>query len=217
MNYKRICELLIEKGINIIDINNTYIDEEVVIESGTTIYPNVSIRGKSYIGKNNIIDMNTIIINSKIGTNNHIISSYISDSTIGNENIIGPFANIRENSNIHNKVLIGNFVEVKNSDINDETYSKHLSYIGDSFIGNNVNIGAGTIFANFNSITKEKNSSTVEDNVSIGANAVLISPVTLKKSSIVAAGSVITEDVEEYALGIARNRQINKQNYNKNA
>lgn len=215
MKYKNKCEELLKKGVNIIDINHTYIDDEVQIEVGTTIYPNVSIRGNSFIGKDNIIDMNSIIIDSKIGNNNHIISSYIENSEVGNNNEIGPFAHLEKQAIVTDDIVIGNFVEVKKSFIGKGTKAKHLTYIGDSKLGNKVNVGAGTIFANYNSKTKEKNSSIVEDNVSIGANSVLVAPVTLKKSSFIAAGSIITKDVEEYALGIARSRQVNKENFNK--
>ena len=89
----------------------------------------------------------------------------------------------------------------------------NLSYIGDANLGNKVNVGAGTIFANYNSKTKQKNRTKVEDNVSIGSNSVLVAPITLKKSSFIAAGSTITNDVEEYSLGIARSRQVNKENF----
>lgn len=215
MNYKKICEHLLERGITIIDINNTYIDEEVVIEEGTIIYPNTSIRGNSHIGKNNIIDMNSIIIDSTIGNNNKIISSHIENTEIGDNNVIGPFARLRGNAVIKNSVVIGNFVEVKNSIINDGVKSKHLSYLGDANIGYNVNIGGGTITANLNGKDKIKNKSTICDYAYIGANSVLVAPVTINKKGLIAAGSIITKDVEEYSLAIARSRQINKLNYNK--
>jgi len=213
MNYKDICKKLIDNGVNIIDINTTYIDESVVIEEGTIIYPNTSIRGETVIGKDNIIDMNSIIIDSNIGNNNHLKSSYIENSNIGSSNEIGPFAHIKNQTIITDKTVIGNFVEIKKSIIGEGSKVKHLSYLGDVTLGRNVNIGAGSIFANYNSITKEKNKTLVEDNVSIGANSVLISPVTLKRNSFIAAGSIITYDVEEYCLAIARSRQINKINY----
>ena len=215
MDYKKTCEKFIKKGVSIIDINNTYIDDNVQIDVGTVIYPNVSIRGDSIIGKNNIIDMNSVIIESNIGDNNHIRSSYIENSTIENNNEIGPFSHIRNDSFIHNNITIGNFVEIKKSNIHDGTKSKHLSYLGDAEIFENVNIGAGVITANLNGKSKIKNKTLISDNVYVGANSVLIAPVTLNKNSIIAAGSIITKDVGEYDLAIARNRQINKSNYNK--
>lgn len=213
MNCIEKCEQLINLGVKIVDINHTYIDDNVIIDEGTIIYPNVAIRGNTKIGKNNIIDMNTIIIDSKIGNNNKIIFSYIENSEIGNDNNIGPFSHLEKNAIITNNVVIGNYVEVKNSIIGEESKAKHLSYIGDANLGKKVNVGAGTIFANYNSKTKEKNKIKIEDNVSIGSNSVLIAPVTLKKSSFIAAGSTITNNVEEHSLGIARSRQVNKPNF----
>lgn len=213
MDYIEKCKNLIDCGAKIIDVNSTYIDEEVVIGEGTIIYPNTSIRGNSKIGKNNIIDMNTIIIDSNIGDNNKIKCSYLENCTIFNDNGIGPFAHIKDRSVINNHVIVGNFVEIKNSTISDKTNIKHLSYVGDAKVGNNVNIGAGVIFANYNPITKEKNTTIVEDNVSIGSNCVLISPIVLKKNALIGAGSTITTDVEEFSLALARCRQTNKNNY----
>lgn len=215
MNYKDICKKLIENGVNIIDINNTYIDKEVVIKKGTIIYPNTAIRGNTIIGENNTIDMGSIIINSNIGTNNVIINSYIENSTIGNNNSIGPYARLRGNAIIKDNVVIGNFVEIKNSTLNENVKAKHLSYLGDATIGNNVNIGGGTITANLNGKDKVKNKTVICDNSYIGANTVLVAPLVLNKNCLIGAGSVITRDVEEDALAIARERQVNKLNFNK--
>ena len=215
MNYKEINEKLISEGVKLVDINNTYIDESVVIGRGTIIYPNVSIRGNSVIGDNTVIDMNTVIINSKIGNNNRIISSYIEDSTIGDNSTIGPFSHLRQNTVLNNNINIGNYVELKNSEIKSNTKVKHLSYLGDSIVGERVNIGCGTITANMNGKNKVKNKTIICDDTYIGANSVLVAPIILNRNSFVAAGSVITKDVEEDSLAIARSRQINKVNYNK--
>lgn len=215
MNYKEFNQKLMKEGVGIIDINSTYIDESVTIEKGTIIYPNTSIRGNSIIGKDNIIDMNTIIINSKIGDNNKIISSYIEDSVIGDNNNIGPFAHLRQNTVLNNNITIGNFVELKNSEVKSNTKAKHLSYLGDAIVGERVNIGCGTITANMNGKIKIKNKTIICDDSYVGANTVLVAPVILNRNSFIAAGSVITKDVEEDSLAIARSRQINKINYNK--
>lgn len=203
----------IDKGVHFIDPSCTYIDDTVEIEEGTIIYPNVSLRGKTFIGKNNKIDMNTIIQDAQIGRDNIIIQSVIIGSEIGNQNEIGPFTNIRTNTYIGNHNQLGSFVELKNAVIKDYNNIKHLAYCGDVTIKNNVNIGAGTVIANYNPKTKLKQNSLLDDLTCIGANSVIVSPITIGKNSQVAAGSVITENVVESSLAIARCRQITKEDY----
>ncbi len=130
---------------------------------------------------------------------------------IGKNCKIGPFARIRHNVVLKDNVSIGNFVEIKNSIIGKGTKINHLSYIGDAEIGENVNIGAGTITCNFDG--KKKNKTIIEDNVFIGTNNSLVAPVKIGQGAYTAAGSVITEDVPPYALAIGRARQINKLNW----
>lgn len=202
-----------EKGVVIVDHNTSYIDEDVTIGEGTTIYPNVSIRGKSVIGKNNIIDSNTVLVDVEIGDNNKILSSYINASKIGDNNKIGPFTHFREKVEIGNDNVVGNFVEMKGNVIGNKNNFKHLSYVGNAEVGNNANFGAGSITANYDSIKHEKHKTIVEDYASIGSNAVLVAPVTIKKKGFIAAGSVITKDVGERDLAIARCRQENKKEY----
>ena len=114
------------EGVVIVDHNTTYIDESVLIGDGTTIYPNVSIRGKSIIGKNNIIDSNTVIVDCEIGDNNKILSSYLMDSVIGDSNLIGPFAHMRQRATLGNNNRLGNYVEVKDSVIGNSNSISHL-------------------------------------------------------------------------------------------
>ena len=215
MNYKNKNEELTKMGVTIIDINHTYIDEKVEVGDGCIIYPNTYIRGNTKIGKNNVIDMGTVIVDSIIGDNNQIINSYIETSKIGNNNRIGPFANIHTNTIINDNVVIGNFVEIKNSIIKNNIKSKHLAFLGDCEISDNANIGGGVVIANYNPLTKEKTKTIIEENVSIGCNSVIVSPVVLKKDCLVAAGSVITKDIPAYSLAITRCSQINKENYTK--
>ena len=114
---------------------------------------------------------------------------------------------------IRSDVRIGNFVEVKKSTVNSSTNISHLSYIGDSSVGKNVNIGAGTITANYDPLSKKKSQTIIEDNVKIGSNSVLVAPVTIKNSANIAAGSVITKEVPEFSLAIAREKQKNIENW----
>ena len=132
---------------------------------------------------------------------------------IGQHAQVGPFAHIRHHSRVHDYGAIGNFVEVKNSTIGTHAKAKHLSYLGDAHIGSQVNIGAGTITCNYDG--KQKHKTFIEDGAYIGCNNALIAPVTIGKNSFTAAGSVITENVPEDALAIARARQTNKEGYAK--
>ena len=198
--------------IKFIDKNNTYIEENVQIGDNTVIYPNVVIEGTTIIGDNCTIYPGTVIKDSIIGNDCNIYSSYIFNSQIGNENHIGPFANIRENNYICNNTKIGAFVELKNANIGNDSYIPHLSYLGDTSIGNKVNIGCGVITANFDG--KNKNRTIIEDNCFVGCNSTLVAPIKINKNSFIAAGSTITEDTEENSLAIARSRQTNKPNRN---
>ena len=196
-----------EKGVVIVDHNTTYIDEDVKIGDGTTIYPNVSIRGKSVIGKNNIIDSNTVLADCTIGDNNKILSSYLTDTTIGNNNFIGPFAHTREEVILGDNNKIGNYVEIKATTIGNSNFFSHLSYVGNSEITNGVNFSGGAITANFDLINKQYKKTVIKDDAIIGANSILVAPITINKKAFVAAGSVITDDVGERELAIARKRQ----------
>ena len=197
----------------IVDARTTYIGEEVSIGEGTVIYPNVTIMGKTVIGKNNIIESNTVINNCDIGDSNKIISSYLKSVSIGNDNTIGPYAHLRDNVIIGNKNYIGNFVEIKNSKIGNNNYTKHLSFIGDASVGSNVNFSAGSIVANYDMKTKEHHETIIGNNVMIGANSVLVSPIKLSSNCFIAAGSVITKNVKKGDLAIARIREERKKNY----
>lgn len=202
-----------EKGVVIVDYSTSYIDEDVLIGNGTIIYPNVSIRGKSRIGRNNIIDSNTIIVDCEIGDDNKILSSYLSDSKIGNNNFVGPFAHMRQNANIGNNNKVGNYVEIKDSVIGNNNFLNHLSYIGNSEIGTGVNFSGGAITANFDLIKREYKKTIIKDGAIIGANSILVAPITINRKAFVAAGSVITDDVGERELAIARKRQEVKKDY----
>ena len=156
-----------------------------------------------------IVDPNTTWISqdTEIGADTIVYpSTYIEgeNNIIGQNCKIGPFAHIRGNVKIADNVKIGNFVEVKNSTINEHTNACHLSYIGDSDLGKNINIGAGTITANYNPLTKVKSRTVLKDNVKIGSNSVLVAPVTIEESANVGAGSVITKNIEPNALALTR-------------
>lgn len=189
------------------------IDETVEIDETATIYPNVIIKGNSKIGKKCIITPGTYIENSIIGDNVTIYNSYIIDSTIENDVKIGPYSSLRGHCVIKCQTKVGSFCEVKNTVLNKNSKIPHLSYIGDTTVGENVNIGAGTITANYDGINKNK--TIIEDECFIGSNSTLIAPIKIEKGSLVAAGSTLTDDVPSDTLAIARNRQTNKIGYYK--
>lgn len=157
--------------------------------------------------------MNSYIKNSIIEESTIVYSSHIVDSKIGPFNKIGPYSNIRENTVTSSNVKIGSFTETKNSIIDENTKIPHLSYVGDSIVGKNVNIGCGVITANYDG--RQKNKTIIKDDVFIGCNSNLIAPITLEKNSKVAAGSTIYENVPANSLAIARERQVNKENCHK--
>ena len=194
-----------ETGVNFIDLKMAYIDEGVKIGKGTTIYPCVVIEGDVTIGENCVIGQNTRIKDSVIGDGVTIQSSVILESKIGNETTVGPFAYLRPGSDIGNKCRVGDFVEIKNSKLGDGAKASHLTYVGDSDVGEKVNLGCGVVFVNYDGSKKYR--SVVEDGAFIGCNVNLISPVNVGKGAYVAAGSTITEDVPDGALYVARSRE----------
>ena len=198
-------------GVLMVSSDTITIAKEVVIEPGVIIYPNTYITGNTYIHKGCIIGPNSEINNSEILDNTIIKHSLVSDSKVGSNTTIGPFAQLRNNTNVGNNIRIGNFVEIKNSFIDDNTKVAHLTYIGDTICGKNVNFGCGVVTVNYDG--KIKHRTIIEDNVFIGCNVNLIAPITVKENSYIAAGSTITSDVPAKSLSIARTRQINKEDY----
>lgn len=202
---------LIRQGVQILDIDSTWIDDQAEVAAGSIIYPVTQILGASRIGTDCQIGPNCRIKDTVIGRNNLISQSQIEDSMIADACNIGPFSYIRPNSDIGSRVRIGDFVEIKNSRIGDDTMISHLTYVGDADVGKNVNFGCGTILVNFDGITKHR--SKIEDYAFIGCNSNLVSPVYIGKGAFIAAGSTITQDLPADSLGIARVRQQIKENW----
>lgn len=200
-------------GVTIIDPETTYIDDEAVIGSDTVIYPNTNIRGNCKIGSFCEIGPNSVLTDTIIGNGVTFLNSVANGAFVGDDTTVGPFAYLRPKANIGNHVKIGDFVEVKNSNIGCGTKVSHLTYIGDSDVGKNINFGCGTITVNYDG--KNKFRTVIEDDAFIGCNTNLVAPVTVKKNAFIAAGSTITDDVDENALAIARSRQTVKKNWHK--
>ncbi|MGE6613974.1 bifunctional UDP-N-acetylglucosamine diphosphorylase/glucosamine-1-phosphate N-acetyltransferase GlmU [Peribacillus sp. NPDC076916] len=211
---KRINETHMRNGVTIIDPLTTYIEADVQIGQDTVISPGSFIKGKSIIGQDCIIGPNTEISNCEIGDGTEVLQSVVHESSIGSFVKIGPFAHVRPQSDIKDSVKIGNFVEIKKTVFGEGSKASHLSYIGDAEVGENVNIGCGSITVNYDG--KNKHLTKIEDNVFIGCNSNLVAPVTVGEGAYVAAGSTITQDVPPEALSVARARQVNKEDYVKN-
>jgi bifunctional UDP-N-acetylglucosamine pyrophosphorylase/glucosamine-1-phosphate N-acetyltransferase len=167
---------------------------------------NVVFEGDNELGDNVTISPNCIIKNSKIGDNSEIkANSMIEDSTIGSNTAIGPFARLRPESHIGNNAKIGNFVEVKKSTIGNTSKVSHLSYVGDSALGEGVNVGAGVITCNYDGVNKHQ--TIIKDGAFIGSNTQLIAPVTIGKNATIGAGSTINRDAPDEKLTLSRNKQ----------
>ncbi|MGE7604798.1 bifunctional UDP-N-acetylglucosamine diphosphorylase/glucosamine-1-phosphate N-acetyltransferase GlmU [Peribacillus sp. NPDC097675] len=207
----RINEVHMRNGVTIIDPLTTFIETDVKIGQDTVIYPGTMIKGQSVIGPDCLIGPHSEIIDCEIGKGTEIRQSVAQDSHIGSSVKIGPFAHIRPQSDIHDSVKIGNFVEIKKTVFGKGSKASHLSYIGDAEVGENVNIGCGSITVNYDG--KNKYLTKIEDDVFIGCNSNLVAPVTIAKGAYVAAGSTITKDVPQEALSVARARQVNKEDY----
>lgn len=199
------------KNLKIIDKRTTYIDKSVIIGDNVTIYPNNTITNGTIIESNVILLSGNIISNSKLHPNTIIESSNIKDSEISEYACVGPFARLRPNSFIGKNCKIGNFVEIKNSTIGDCTKVSHLTYVGDSILGKNCNIGCGVIFINYNGVLKHR--SIVGDNCFIGSNVNIIAPVKIESNSYICAGTTITKNVKNDDFVIGRPNEIVKENY----
>ena len=199
------------QGVIFMDIRRAYIEEGTRIGEGTFIYPDVILEGNVSIGKDCRIGPSTRIKDSNIGDRTEVQNSVVLESSIGNETKVGPFAYIRPDSNIGSKCKVGDFVEVKNSSMGDGTKAAHLTYIGDSDVGRDVNLGCGVVFVNYDGTNKHR--SVVEDGAFIGCNTNLVSPVTVEKGAYIAAGSTVTRKVPADSLLIARAREEIKEGW----
>ena len=200
-------------GVTIVDPSNTYIGRDVVIGHDTIIEPGCIIKGKTVIGSHCHIGPYCEFTNMEIKDNVEIKFSVISDSIIENGVDIGPFARLRTNCHILEDAHMGNFVEMKKAVFGKGSKASHLTYVGDATVGSNVNMGCGTITSNYDG--KNKFQTIIGDNAFIGCNSNLVAPVTVGANAYVAAGSTITDQVEDSAFAIARARQVNKDGYAK--
>ena len=203
----RINDAHMRAGISIIDPTTTWIDATVKIEANATIYPGSWLQGSTSVAEDAVIGPRTTLHNVSVGAGALVLESHCTDSTIGEKSNVGPFSFLRPGSSLAAGAKVGAYVEVKNSSIGAGSKVPHLSYVGDATIGSGSNIGAATIFVNYDGV--EKHRTVVGNEVRIGSDTMLVAPVTIGDGAYTAAGSVITEDVPAGSIAVARAKQRN--------
>ncbi|MDC0832968.1 N-acetylglucosamine-1-phosphate uridyltransferase [Geitlerinema sp. FC II] len=204
----RLKDAAMASGVTLIDPHSVTLDDTIVLEPDTIIEPNTHIRGHSVIGSGSRIGPGSLIENSTIGRNVTVLYSVVSDSIVAEGSRVGPYAHLRGRADIGEGCRIGNFVEIKQTQVGAKTNIAHLSYLGNATLGERVNIGAGTITANYDGFNKHP--THIGSRTKTGSNSVLVAPVNIGEDATIAAGSVITEDVPDDSLAIARSRQTIK-------
>jgi bifunctional UDP-N-acetylglucosamine pyrophosphorylase/glucosamine-1-phosphate N-acetyltransferase len=210
--WRRRADKFTADGVNVLDPDTLYADEEVVIECDAEIMPNVYLHGKTVIRTGSVIGSGCRITDSEIGENCAIKDNcFITESKVGAESSVGPMAHLRPGTVLKGHNKIGNFVETKKAVLGEGTKASHLTYLGDADIGSDVNIGCGTITCNYDGISKYK--TIIEDGVFVGSDVQLVAPVRIGKDALIAAGSTITKDVPGDALAITRADQVNREGW----
>ena len=203
----RINENLMRSGVTIVDPTTTWVDSTSIISQDVTLLPGTTISGESTIGTDAIIGPRTTLIDCTVANGADVKESYATSAVIGENASVGPFTFLRPGTNLAAHTRAGAFVEMKNATLGEGSKVPHLSYVGDASIGEGTNIGAATIFVNYDGV--EKHHTTVGNHVRIGSDNMLVAPITIGDGAYTAAGSVITEDVPAGAMGVGRAKQRN--------
>lgn len=212
MANRRYLEKLMGSGVQIMDPDQTWIEETVKIAPDTVIHPMVFLHGDTKIGAGSVIKPGAVITDSTLGERVEVRPyCVITDSSIGDDAAVGPFAHLRAGTDIRKSAKIGNYVETKKAVIGEGSKVSHLTYVGDAQLGKNVNIGAGCVTCNYDGFSKSR--TVIEDGVFVGSGTMMVAPITLGKGSLVAAGSTLTKDVPPDALAIARSQQSAKEGW----
>lgn len=211
--YRRNAERLMENGVTVIDPSTTYIECFCEVGQDTVIYPGTFLRGKTVIGERCLIGPGCDIRDSIIGSEVEMSRCVVVESRIEDGVKVGPFAYLRPGTTVRSGAKVGTFVELKKTTVGKGSKVPHLSYMGDAEIGDGVNIGAGSITCNYDGF--EKHRTIIEDDAFIGSDTMFVAPVRIGRGAFTGAGSVITDDVPEESLGIARARQVNKEKWAK--
>jgi len=198
---------LLTQGVTLADPKRLDVRGKLVCGRDVEIDIGCIFEGEVHLGNRVKVGAYTVLRNSKVEAGTHIAPfSHIDNAIIGDNCRIGPYARIRPGTQLHQDVHVGNFVEIKNSEIKNGSKANHLSYIGDSTVGSRVNVGAGTITCNYDGVNKHR--TIIEDDVFIGSDTQLVAPVTVKRGSTIGAGSTITRDTPESALTLSRSKQV---------
>ncbi len=208
---KRLRDHWMAEGVTFVDPNSCTLSEDCQFGRDVVIEPQTHLRGICRIGDNCRLGPGSLLEDAELGNNVTVLHSVVREATVGNGVAIGPFAHLRPAADVGDGCRIGNFVEVKMSQLGAGTKVNHLSYVGDASLGENVNVGAGTITANYDGVRKHR--TVIGDGSKTGANSVLVAPVTLGAKVTVGAGSTITKDVPDGALAIGRARQLSKEGW----
>jgi bifunctional UDP-N-acetylglucosamine pyrophosphorylase/glucosamine-1-phosphate N-acetyltransferase len=209
---RRTAEELARSGVAVADLDTLYVDADCEIEPGATLGANVHLRGRCLVRAGAHIDVGCVLTDVVVERDAKVLPYTVAvDSTIGEGAQVGPFSHLRPHSNLGPRSKVGNFSETKKTTLGPGSKVNHLSYVGDGVIGEGVNIGAGTIFCNYDG--EQKHTTVIEDGAFIGSDTQLIAPVTIRKGAYVASGTTVTRDVPEGALAVSRSKQENKEGY----
>lgn len=211
--YRRKARRLMDSGVVVIDPRAVYVEDEVKIGEGSVIYPGVTIKGATEIGRFCVIEPQAFLNQCKVGDSVQIkVGSYIEAAVVKDRAQVGPYAHLRPETEIGEEAKVGNFVELKKVKFGDRAKASHLTYLGDAEIGADTNIGCGTITCNY-AVDRKKYKTVIGKDVFVGSDTQFIAPVTIGDGAVIASGSTITKDVPAGALAVARGRQMTKENY----
>ncbi len=209
---RRMAEELARSGVAVADLDTLYVEAACEIEPGAALGANVHLRGHCVVRAGAHIDVGCVLTNVVVEKDAKVLPYTVAtDSTIGEGAQVGPFSHLRPQTDLGPRSKVGNFSETKKTTVGPGSKVNHLSYVGDGVIGEGVNIGAGTIFCNYDGA--QKHTTVIEDGVFIGSDTQLIAPVTVKKGAYIASGTTVTHDVPEDALALSRAKQENKKGY----
>ncbi len=203
----RVLDELMRSGVTVVDPQTTWVDVAVTVEPDAVLRPGVQLEGRTTVATGAVVGPDTTLVDTAVGAGASVVRSHCLGADIGPEATVGPFSYLRAGTRLARGAKVGAFVETKNADVGEDSKVPHLSYVGDATIGQGANIGAATVFVNYDGVAKHR--TTVGDHVRIGSDTMLVAPVTVGDGAYTAAGSVITSDVPPGAMGVARAPQRN--------